>query len=239
MRKLKMLKNVKYHGGLCTKRIVFSVTTGLPKPVGRVDKNTKNDNAYAGTYQEISNGDLLVKSIWENGKPIVTMEVIGGKGTILDDIDFTEFLLNLNPLWIKWLTTDDNNVFLPKGCGWDGVFSENDKLKFVALQQNLPSNLPQEIVDRITKACYFTALKEIDKQWFIQHAGLNPVVPVSSEYDLAIEEFTDGTSEVTVVNEEFAYQVTKETIRYILIKFIPLKVKGAEKLEWNIININH
>lgn len=234
-----MLKNVKYHSGKCTKRIVFNSVTGLPKPVARVDKNTKTDNTYAGTYQDITNGDLILRCIWENGVPILKLEVINEKDKSVESIDFTQFLLNLNPLWLKWLTTNDDNLFLPKGCGWDGVFSENDKLKYVTLQQNLPAGLPQEIVDRIANACYFTSMKEVDKKWKVQHSSLSPLVAVDKEFSIAIEEFRDGTSEVTTVTEDFAYQITKDTIKYLLIKFVPLKVKGAEKLEWEIIQINH
>lgn len=234
-----MLKNVKYHSGKCTKRIAFNPITGIPKPVARADKNNKADYMYTGTYQDLRNGDLIVRCIWEDGKAIVNLEINNDKDRTVESIDFTQFLLNLNPLWVKWLTTDDGNVFLPKGCGWDGVFSENDKLKYLTLQQNLPNGLSQEVINRITNACYFTALKEIDKTWKIQHAGLSPLVPVNKEYHLAIEEFKDGTCEVTHVKEEFAYQITDDTVKYVLIKFVPLKVKGAEKIEWEIIQINH
>lgn len=234
-----MLKNVKYHSGKCSKRIVFNRVTGLPNPVGRVDKNVKIDNPYAGTYQIINNDDLIVRCIWENGKPEVTMEIVNDTGRPIESIDFAQMLISLNPLWVRWLTSDDGNLFLPKGCGWDGVFSENDKLKYVILQENLPSGIPQELVDKITNACYFTSLKEVDKPWTVLHAGLTPAVPVSSEYEYVIEEFNDGTVEVTKVTQDLVFQVTKDTTRYLLIKFIPLKMKGAEKMEWNTIKINH
>lgn len=234
-----MFKNTKIHKGKLAKRIVYDLTTGEPKPVERVDKNTNANNPNVGTYQEANNGDLIVKCHWSNDKPSIILDIYGDDNVKLKDIDASNFLINLNPLHIKWLTTKDNSMFLPKGCGWDGVFSESDKVKYLSLQNNLPKDLPESILDRISQACYYTGLKEVDKPWRSQQAKLKPILHVEQDFDLAIEIFSDNTSEVTTITEATGFEITKDTVKFILIKFLPLKLKGNEKFEWETIQINH
>lgn len=221
MTTLKNQLNVKSENGTGYSRfLVISHVDGNPRPVWRTDRKNKN-NPDAGTYQRVEEKDLVIRSRFiENETPNILffeVEKIVGEVPQLKQTDTDNlymFIKNINPVVTDWLTDKNNRQNLPAGIGWDGVHSELEILKLNKALSFLPAGVSSDIVDRYTRAAFYTA-QAVFGQTFapvmrthypsINTGEFDTVILTDQNDDIVVKENTD---EVINIDENIKQVVT-------------------------------
>lgn len=226
------IKNFKIEENINNKFLVVNIKTGLPAPVTRADKSSP-EGELRGTYQNYTvDEDVIIQSRLENGEPFITVYKFDKQNLKATEVNIGRILGNLSMEAIKWLYEFDDNPFLPANVGWDGVYSQSDLFKRATILQALPTGLDENFIERLTKAGYFTPLKEVQKKPVYTTHVQKPILAIDKEvWSHAIIVY----DEIAIIREIIDSQTIKtgENINeIILFKFNPLKVKGNEQFVW-------
>lgn len=236
-----MIKNFLNNEPTKRKQIVIT-PNGTISPVVRADKSVKNTQS-SGTYQKAEAGDFIVVTIFElTGETCLkiyqateTHCVAPPKGCNLLGV-----IQALTPAVMNWLTSDDDNQFLPVGVGWDGIYSASDLVKIDLVSKRFPSNLPKDLSDRLIRAAYFTPNASLYSPPEVIAPALTPTITVKeSEWDVMVVVDTNDVVHVTHLEHNVSISTVSGVSQIVLVRFKPLKVKGNEQLElktYNVVN---